>query len=88
MPFQKSIKMIIDTLKIKPMDLIADRVKALSESQTLAMTQKSRELKAQGIDVINLSIGEPDFTVPTHIKEAAKKSNRRKLFLLYSSCRL
>jgi|YNPMSStandDraft_1061717.scaffolds.fasta_scaffold00285_9 aspartate aminotransferase len=66
--------MIIDTLKIKPMDLIADRVKALSESQTLAMTQKSRELKAQGIDVINLSIGEPDFTVPTHIKEAAKKA--------------
>lgn len=56
------------------MDLIADRVKALSESQTLAMTQKSRELKAQGIDVINLSIGEPDFTVPTHIKEAAKKA--------------
>jgi len=74
LPFQKSIKMIIDTLKIKPMDLIADRVKALSESQTLAMTQKSRELKAQGIDVINLSIGEPDFTVPTHIKEAAKKA--------------
>ncbi|HNV95186.1 MAG TPA: pyridoxal phosphate-dependent aminotransferase [Bacteroidales bacterium] len=56
------------------MDLLADRVKALSESQTLAMTQKSRELKAQGIDVINLSIGEPDFTVPQHIKEAAKKA--------------
>ncbi len=56
------------------MDLIADRVKALSESKTLAMTQKSRELRAQGIDVINLSIGEPDFTVPTHIKEAAKKA--------------
>lgn len=56
------------------MDLIADRVKALSESQTLAMTQKSRELKAQGIDIINLSIGEPDFTVPSHIKEAAKRA--------------
>ena len=56
------------------MDLLADRVKALSVSQTLAMTQKSRELKAQGIDVINLSIGEPDFTVPQHIKEAAKKA--------------
>ena len=38
------------------------------------MTQKSRELKAKGIDVINLSIGEPDFTVPAHIKEAAKKA--------------
>lgn len=60
--------------KINSMDLIAERVKALSESQTLAMTQKSRELKAQGIDVINLSIGEPDFTVPQHIKEAAKKA--------------
>ncbi len=60
--------------KINPMDLIAERVKALSESQTLAMTQKSRELRAQGIDVINLSIGEPDFTVPQHIKEAAKKA--------------
>ncbi|MGQ9846748.1 MAG: pyridoxal phosphate-dependent aminotransferase [Bacteroidales bacterium] len=56
------------------MDLIADRVKSLSESQTLAMTQISRELKAKGIDVINLSIGEPDFTVPVHIKEAAKKA--------------
>ena len=62
------------SFKINPMDLIADRVKALSESQTLAMTQKSRELKAKGIDVINLSIGEPDFTVPQHIKEAAKKA--------------
>ncbi|GAB4451752.1 MAG: pyridoxal phosphate-dependent aminotransferase [Bacteroidales bacterium] len=67
--------MVTETLlKINPMDLLADRVKALSESQTLAMTQKSRELKAQGIDVINLSIGEPDFTVPQHIKEAAKKA--------------
>ncbi len=67
--------MLADTeIKINPMDLIADRVKALSESKTLAMTQKSRELRAQGIDVINLSIGEPDFTVPAHIKEAAKKA--------------
>ncbi len=66
--------MLEDTLIFNSMDLIADRVKALSESQTLAMTQKSRELKAQGIDIINLSIGEPDFTVPEHIKEAAKKA--------------
>ncbi len=61
-------------LKINPMDLLSNRVKALSESQTLAMTQKSRELNAQGINIINLSIGEPDFFVPQHIKEAAKKA--------------
>ena len=46
----------------------------LSESETLAMTQKSRELKAQGFDVINLSIGEPDFNTPDFVKEAAKKA--------------
>ncbi len=46
----------------------------MSESQTLAMTRKSRELIAQGIDVINLSIGEPDFNTPDFIKEAAKKA--------------
>jgi aspartate aminotransferase len=63
-----------ETYKIKPMDLLADRVKALSESKTLAMNQISRELKSKGIDVINLSIGEPDFTVPEHIKEAAKRA--------------
>jgi aspartate aminotransferase len=46
----------------------------MSESATLAMTKKSRELKAQGLDVINLSIGEPDFNVPDFIKDAAKKA--------------
>ena len=51
---------------------ISDRIKALSPSQTLAMSQKSAELKAQGVDVINLSVGEPDFPTPDHIKEAAK----------------
>lgn len=51
---------------------ISDRVQSLSPSQTLAMSQKSNELKAQGIDVINLSVGEPDFNTPDHIKEAAK----------------
>lgn len=60
--------------KINPMDLIANRVKALADSQTLAMTQKYHELKAKGYDVINLSIGEPDFTVPVYIKETAKKA--------------
>ncbi len=50
------------------------RINALSESETLAMTRKSRELKAQGHDVINLSIGEPDFNTPEFIKEAAKNA--------------
>ncbi|MBR5029951.1 MAG: aminotransferase class I/II-fold pyridoxal phosphate-dependent enzyme, partial [Muribaculaceae bacterium] len=54
------------------MDFISQRLQALSPSATLAMSQKSSELKAQGIDVINLSVGEPDFFTPDHIKEAAK----------------
>ncbi|MGN1238113.1 MAG: aminotransferase class I/II-fold pyridoxal phosphate-dependent enzyme, partial [Muribaculaceae bacterium] len=54
------------------MDLISNRILAMSPSATLAMSQKSNELKAQGVDVINLSVGEPDFHTPDHIKEAAK----------------
>lgn len=53
---------------------VSDRLASLSPSATLAMSQKSNELKAQGIDVINLSVGEPDFNTPDHIKEAAKKA--------------
>lgn len=53
---------------------VSDRLAALSPSETLAMSQKSNELKAQGIDVINLSVGEPDFYTPEHIKEAAKSA--------------
>ncbi len=53
---------------------ISDRVTNLSPSQTLAMSQKSAELKAQGVDVINLSVGEPDFNTPDHIKAAAEKA--------------
>ncbi|MDM8001765.1 MAG: pyridoxal phosphate-dependent aminotransferase [Bacteroidota bacterium] len=56
------------------MEHISKRVQALSVSQTLAMAQKSRELKEQGIDVISLSLGEPDFNTPDDIKEAAKKA--------------
>ncbi len=56
------------------MEYLSDRVQSLSESQTLAMAQKSRELKAQGINVINLSLGEPDFFTPDDIKEAAKRA--------------
>ena len=54
------------------MQQISQRVQSLAPSQTLAMSQKSQELKAQGIDVINLSVGEPDFNTPDHIKDAAK----------------
>lgn len=53
---------------------LSARLVALSPSATLAMSQKSNELKAQGIDVINLSVGEPDFSTPDHIKQAAKKA--------------
>lgn len=53
---------------------VSDRVQALAASATLAMSQKSAELKAQGVDVINLSVGEPDFPTPAHIKEAAVKA--------------
>lgn len=56
------------------MNQISDRIQALQPSATLAMSQKSSELKAQGIDVINLSVGEPDFFTPQHIKEAAKRA--------------
>jgi aspartate aminotransferase len=56
------------------MEYLSDRIKALSVSQTLAMAQKSRELKAKGFDVISLSLGEPDFNTPDYIKEAAKKA--------------
>lgn len=53
---------------------LSDRLNRLSPSATLAMSQKSSEMKAQGIDVINLSVGEPDFNTPDHIKDAAKKA--------------
>ena len=53
---------------------LSNRLNRLAPSQTLAMSQKSGEMKAQGIDVINMSVGEPDFNTPDHIKEAAKKA--------------
>jgi len=56
------------------MENLSTRLASLSPSETLAMSQKSNELKAQGIDVINLSVGEPDFFTPDHIKAAAKKA--------------
>ncbi|MBQ5826215.1 MAG: pyridoxal phosphate-dependent aminotransferase [Bacteroidaceae bacterium] len=56
------------------MNKLSDRLNRLATSATLAMSQKSSELKAQGVDVINLSVGEPDFNTPDHIKAAAIKA--------------
>ena len=53
---------------------LSNRLQRLAPSATLAMSQKSAEMKAQGIDVINMSVGEPDFNTPEHIKEAAKQA--------------
>ena len=53
---------------------LSNRLQRLAPSATLAMSQKSAEMKAQGIDVINMSVGEPDFNTPDHIKEAAKRA--------------
>ena len=52
--------------------ILSDRVLNMEESATLAMAKKARELKAQGIDIISLSLGEPDFKTPKHIQQAAK----------------
>lgn len=56
------------------MGKLSNRVNKISESQTIAMARRSRELKAQGIDIISLSLGEPDFATPQIIKDAAKKA--------------
>ena len=56
------------------MKQLSERLNRLSPSATLAMSQKSNELKAQGVNAINLSVGEPDFNTPAHIKEAAKEA--------------
>lgn len=56
------------------MKIISNRVATMAESETLAMTQIARELKASGKDVISLSIGEPDFNTPEEIKESAKQA--------------
>ncbi|MES2733749.1 MAG: pyridoxal phosphate-dependent aminotransferase [Bacteroidota bacterium] len=61
-------------MSVSTYSLLSDRINSLAESQTLAMTKKARELSAQGFKVINLSIGEPDFQTPQHVKDAAKKA--------------
>ncbi len=60
--------------KIVMGNFLSERINNLAESETLAMSNLSRELKAKGHDVINLSLGEPDFNTPDKIKEAAKKA--------------
>ena len=55
------------------MEQLSARINSLDPSATIAMNQKGRELKEKGVDVINLSVGEPDFMTPEHIREAAKK---------------
>ena len=54
------------------MSIIAKRLSAVKPSPTLAVTTKAKELKAQGVDVVDLGVGEPDFPTPKHICDAAK----------------
>ncbi len=56
------------------MEYISRKIRKLSDSQTMAMNQKSRDLQDKGVDVINLSVGEPDFPTPPHVKDAARKA--------------
>ncbi len=56
------------------MEKLSGRIRKISGSQTMAMNQKSRDLQSQGKDIINLSVGEPDFHTPPHVKDAAKKA--------------
>ncbi len=66
------------------MNFLSKKVNALAESATLAMAKKARELKSQGIDIISLSLGEPDFKTPKHIQEAAKKAIDEEKYFAYS----
>ena len=58
----------------RPMQHLSNLVRSLSESETLKMAKISRELASQGLDIINLNLGEPDFDVPAHIQAAAKQA--------------
>src|SRR3990172_5143197 len=64
----------VDLLSSNQTMKLSNRINALSESQTIAMARKARELKEKGVDVISLSLGEPDFKTPDVIKQAAKKA--------------
>ena len=65
------------------MSNLSNRVNALAESATIAMAQKAREFKSRGINVISLSLGEPDFKTPKHIQEAAKQAIDEGLYFSY-----
>lgn len=64
--------------------ILSDRVLSMEESATLAMAKKARELKSQGIDIISLSLGEPDFKTPQHIQDAAKSAIDEGKYFSYS----
>ena len=69
------MKLKLRTFKFFIMNhILSDRINNLATSQTLAMAALARELKAQGKDIISLSLGEPDFNTPDFIKEAVKKA--------------
>ncbi|WP_026955376.1 pyridoxal phosphate-dependent aminotransferase [Algoriphagus vanfongensis] len=63
--------------------ILSDRILNMEESATLAMAKKARELKSQGIDIIGLSLGEPDFKTPKHIQEAAKAAIDEEKYFSY-----
>ncbi len=65
------------------MSNLSNRINALAESATIAMAQKAREFKSRGINVISLSLGEPDFKTPKHVQEAAKKAIDEGLYFSY-----
>ncbi|RZL13126.1 MAG: aminotransferase class I/II-fold pyridoxal phosphate-dependent enzyme, partial [Hymenobacter sp.] len=62
------------TTAASPPTILSNRLLNMQESATIAMAKKSRELAAKGVDVINLSFGEPDFQTPQYIKDAAKQA--------------
>ena len=65
---------------------LSQRAQNLKESATIAMSRRSNELREQGIKIINLSLGEPDFPTPSHICEAAIRGHQKSKILLLSSC--
>jgi aspartate aminotransferase len=68
------MSMVAEETKVAGPRSLSERVTSMAESQTLEMAKKARELKAKGLDVISLNLGEPDFITPAHIREAAKQA--------------
>ena len=67
---------------------LSSRLVRFNEPETLKMAKLCRELQSKGIDVIDLSLGEPDFDTPDHIKEAAKQAVQDNFFALHACCRV